>query len=196
MITMGPRKSTVEAWRAQGMRFVVPRALRTLDIPYDFPRQPQVWPAVDFRMIPTFEEKVLEHKDGHYIVQDWMGAITEISDTYDYTYIRSAKDFVTRKWHKFPVESRADFAQMKTRYNPNDPARFAPDFREQCRTLTQRDYPMRLGFAGPFWQLREWCGFEPLCMLFMDDLAFVEEMTAFGRFRCRGSDTHARTLCP
>ena len=182
MITMGPRKSTVEAWRAQGMPASDSwfRALcSTLDIPYDFPRQPQVWPAVDFRMIPMFEEKVLEHKDGHYIVQDWMGNITEISDEYDYTYIRNAIDFVTRKWHKFPVESRADFAQMKTRYNPNDPARFAPDFREQCRTLTQRDYPMRLGFAGPFWQLREWCGFEPLCMLFMDDLAFVEEMTAF-----------------
>ena len=55
-------------------------------------------------MIPTFEEKVLEHKDGHYIVQDWMGAITEISDEFDYTYIRSAKDFVTRKWHRFPVQ--------------------------------------------------------------------------------------------
>ncbi|OQA30800.1 MAG: Adenylate cyclase 1 [Betaproteobacteria bacterium ADurb.Bin341] len=49
-------------------------------------------------MIPTFEEKVLEHKNGHYIVQDWMGAVTEISDKYDYTYIRNAIDFVTRRW--------------------------------------------------------------------------------------------------
>jgi len=36
-------------------------------------------------MIPEFEEKVLEHRDGAYVVQDWMGAIVEISDTYDYT---------------------------------------------------------------------------------------------------------------
>ena len=56
------------------------------------------------KMIPIFEEKVLEHRDGHYIVQDWMGAITEISDQFDYTYIRSAKDFVTRHWHSLPGE--------------------------------------------------------------------------------------------
>ena len=54
---------------------------------------------------------MLEHHDGHYIVQDWMGAITEISDEYDYTYIRSPKDFVTRKWHRFPAQNRADWEE-------------------------------------------------------------------------------------
>ena len=58
-----------------------------------------------------------------------MGNITEISDEYDITYIRQAIDFVTRKWHKFPVENRADFEEMKKRYNPRDPARHAA-----CRT--------------------------------------------------------------
>jgi len=47
-------------------------------------------------MMPTFEEKVLERRNGHLIIQDWMGAITEISDEYDFTYIRAARDFVTR----------------------------------------------------------------------------------------------------
>ena len=46
-------------------------------------------PGINFRMIPTFGEKVLEHRDGHYVVQDWMGNITEISGEYDFTYIRS-----------------------------------------------------------------------------------------------------------
>jgi uroporphyrinogen-III decarboxylase len=82
-------------------------------------------------MNPTFEEKVLEHKDGHYIVQDWMGNITEISDEYDFTYIRSAKDVVA------------------------------------------------IRFSGPFWQMREWCGFEPLCMMFIDQPDLVEEMAGF-----------------
>ncbi|MCX7827477.1 MAG: hypothetical protein N2689_18255, partial [Verrucomicrobiae bacterium] len=31
-------------------------------------------------------------------------------------------------------------------------------------------------FPGPFWQLREWCGFEKLCVLFLDDPDFVREM--------------------
>ena len=86
------------------------------------PPQPvydRVDPGVSFRMIPTFEEKVLEHKDGHYIILDWMGNTIEISDEYDYTYIREARDFVTRRWIKFPVENRNDFEEMKERYNPS-----------------------------------------------------------------------------
>ncbi len=70
------------------------------------PRQP-TQPRVDLGV----SCKMLEHRDGHYIVQDWMGAITEISDEYDYTYIRSPKDFVTRKWHRFPVQNRADWEE-------------------------------------------------------------------------------------
>ena len=81
--------------------------------------RPRVHLGVSFIMIPTFQEKVLAHRDGHYIVQDWMGAITEISDTYDYTYIRAAKDFVTRKWHRFPVVSREDWEKkIRWRYDP------------------------------------------------------------------------------
>ena len=32
----------------------------------------------DFRMTPLFEEKVLEQKNGHYVVCDWMGNVVEI----------------------------------------------------------------------------------------------------------------------
>jgi uroporphyrinogen decarboxylase len=45
--------------------------------------------------------------------------------------------------------------------------------------MKDRDYLTTVGFAGPFWQLREWCGFEPLCMAFLDDPEFVREMIAF-----------------
>jgi hypothetical protein len=50
-----------------------------------------------------------------------MGNITEISDEYDYTYIMEPKDFVTRKWHAFPVKSREDFEEMKGRHDSEDP---------------------------------------------------------------------------
>jgi uroporphyrinogen decarboxylase len=135
--------------------------------------------GVSFQMIPTFEEKVLEHRDGHYIVQDWMGAITEISDEYDYTYIRSAKDFVTRKWHRFPVQDRDDWARMRERYDPHAPGRFPEDFEERCQALQDRDYVASIHFNGPFWQLREWCGMEGLCTLMADDPVFVTGMVRF-----------------
>ena len=93
-----PRESTLAAWHTQGLpEDVYWRAhlLQLLGI-QEQPTSPYVALGASFTMIPTFEEKVLEHRDGHYLVQDWMGAITEISDRFDYTYIRSARDFVTR----------------------------------------------------------------------------------------------------
>ena len=177
----GPRESTLAAWHRQGLpegRNYYEVLLEILGIEPE-PTQSKVNLGVSFQMIPKFEEKVLEHKDGHYIVQDWMGAITEISDEYDYTYIRSAKDFVTRKWHKFPVENRKDWEEMKTRYDPNTPGRFPEDFQQRCQVLQDRDYVVGFGINGPFWQLREWCGFENLCMLMLDDPDFVQEMVDF-----------------
>lgn len=189
----GPRESTLKAWRSQGLpanRRWNDFLYEQLGLPRDEFRQERLSPGVDFRMLPRFEEKVLEHKDGHYIVLDWMGNITEISDEYDYTYIRQAKDFVTRRWLKFPVENRADFEEMKKRYDPETPGRFPEDFTERCKKLRQRDYPVLLRVAGPFWQLREWCGFEPLCMFFIDDPDFVREMCAFWE------DFVSQTLAP
>ncbi len=186
------RKSTREVWHRQGLpegRDPMEALRAELGIPQPAPG-PRVSPGVSFRMIPTFEEKVLEHRDGHYIVQDWMGNVTEISDQYDYTYIRNAIDFVTRKWHKFPVENRADFEAMKKRYDPEAPGRFPDDFRERCRKLRDRDYPVAVSVAGPFWQMREWCGFEPLCMFFIDDPDFIREMAAFW------TEFISRTLAP
>jgi uroporphyrinogen-III decarboxylase len=135
--------------------------------------------GVSFKMIPTFEEKVLEHRDGHYIVQDWMGAITEISDRYDYTYIRSAKDFVTRKWHRFPVQNRADWENMKWRFDPEHAERFPPDFEKRTLILRDRERVLQLSINGPFWQLREWCGFEGLCLLMTEQPDLVQEMVDF-----------------
>jgi hypothetical protein len=175
----GPRESTLRAWHQQGLPegvHYMAYLLELLGIERE-QTQPHVPLDVSFKMIPTFEEKVLEHQDGHYVVQDWMGAITEISDEYDYTYIRRAKDFVTRKWHRFPVLDREDWEErMKWRYDPYHPERFPDDFEERCAALKDRDYPVTVSINGPFWQMREWVGMENLCMLMLDDPEFVHEM--------------------
>ncbi len=179
----GPRESTLKVWHEQGLpaeRHHLDVLAEMLDVPREAFDGVAFLPEA-FRMIPTFEEKVLEHKDGHYIVQDWMGAITEISDTYDYTYIRSAKDFVTRKWHKFPVESRADWENMTWRYNPNDPARLSEAFWEAARGAEASGRAVAISINGPFWQMREWLGMENLCLRMADDPDFVLEMAEFWR---------------
>jgi uroporphyrinogen decarboxylase len=145
---------------------------------YD-PMPPDAFEHPNVRMIPWFEEKVLEHKNGHYIIQDWMGAILEISDKYDYTYIRNAIDFVTRRWIKCPVETPDDWAEMKKRYDPNAPERVKTYTPEEVAAINSRGRFISVHVNGPFWQLREWMGFEGLCIAMLDEPDFVMEMIEF-----------------
>ena len=181
----GPRESTRAIWRTQGL----PEDANWSDYLWDLlgiEREPRV-PDVDlglywdtFRMKPQFEEKVLEHREGHYLVQDWMGNITEISDTYDYTYIRNAIDFVTRKWHDAPVHNRAEWEErMVWRYDPDEPGRLPEDFVERAKLLKDRNFPVSITVPGPFWQMREWLGFEGLCYLMADDPEFIDHLVDF-----------------
>jgi len=144
------RKSTLEAWRKQGLPPGVEdyhgHVRQLLGIPPEDCARLRVDPGIDFRMIPQFEEKVLDHRQstragvpGVLVVQDWKGNICEISDEFDVTYLRNAIDFVTRSWVRCPVESRSDWPEMAARYNLDDPARFPADFAQRCRQLKERE---------------------------------------------------------
>jgi uroporphyrinogen decarboxylase len=178
----GGRESTRNRWYREGL----PREVR--DISEHAYRQvggklewPEDGPGFRFneRMIPQFEEKVIEKKGDTQIVQDWKGNICEIGSQYTVEYLRGAIDFVTRRWVKCPVENRRDWEEMKKRYNADDPARFPDHPAETGKALAKRRYPMGTNFPGPFWQLREWMGFEGLCTMLYDDRDLVIEMIAF-----------------
>ena len=174
-----PRESTLKVWKTQGLDRPCTDALADM-----LGLSGEAFLKVDYldvstRMIPAYEPLILEHRDGHYLIRDHMGATVEISDQYDASYLRQAKDFVTRKWHKFPVTSRDDWLEMKKRYDPENPERFPSDFSEQCSKWKSRDTLLALIFNGVFWQLREWCGMENLCMMMVDDPALVLEMADF-----------------
>jgi uroporphyrinogen decarboxylase len=176
-----PRESTLAAWRTQGLaagrdwREALAEALGLAREP----ARPAPDLGVDFRMIPQFTEEVLERRDGHLVVRDWKGNVCEIADRYDVTYLRTAKDFVTRRWLRCPVETREDWEAMKGRYAVDAPGRFPDDFADRCRRARDRETILRVGFPGPFWQMREWMGFEGLCVAMIERPDLVEEMAAF-----------------
>lgn len=178
----GARQSTLNNWHKQGLPPEVSDYVgfvrKLLDIePETGTRPPDS--GIDFRMIPQFEEKVIERRPGSLIVQDWKGNVCEISDEFDVTYLRNPVDFVTRSWIRCPVESRNDWEEMARRYDVNDPSRFATDFQDRAAGIRNRTRPKGLTINGPFWQLREWLGFENLCMLLLDDPDFAMEMVRF-----------------
>ena len=177
----GPRESTLAAWRRQGL----PEGADWQDLVREIigiepvPRGDRSHVSIRHTMIPEFEEKVIEEREDSLVVQDWKGNVCEISKKYDVTYLRSARDFVTRSWIKCPVESWDDWEAMKTRYDPDDPARVPQDDAELGRQMADRDYAAGVHVHGPFWQMREWLGFENLCTTFLDDPALIADMVDF-----------------
>ncbi|MCX7805149.1 MAG: hypothetical protein N3A38_08165 [Planctomycetota bacterium] len=176
-----PRESTLRVWRRQGL----PEGADYRDAlaaAAGIPPEAMAGyadPGLDLRALPRFEEKVLSRRNGRCVVQDWNGNVVEISDGFDPGYLRSARDFVTRRWVKLPVESRGDWEDMKRRYDPDSPGRYPEDFEARCRRLRAENCVVRACVQGPFDKLREWIGFEGLCTMLLDDPDFVREMVAF-----------------
>jgi uroporphyrinogen decarboxylase len=176
------RKSTREAWHKQGLPENITNineyAYRQAGGKLDWPEGGEGF-NVEERMIPQFEEKVIERKERSQIVQDWKGNICEIGNEFTIEYLRNALDFVTRRWIKCPVENRSDWDDMKKRYNADDTSRMPKNPAELGKKLKNRTWPITISFSGPFWQLREWLGFENLCMMFYDDPDLVRDMISF-----------------
>jgi uroporphyrinogen decarboxylase len=176
------RQSTRARWYSEGLpedvanynRYAYELAGGELPAPESGPGFP-----VNERMIPIFEEKVIEEREDSRIVQDWKGNICEIGKEYTVEHLRNAIDFVTRRWVKCPVESDEDWQDMKRRYDPATPGRLPADAADLKVRLADREHPITLHFSGPFWQLREWLGFEDLCMAFYDKPALIQDMLDF-----------------
>jgi hypothetical protein len=179
------RKSTLKRWHAEGLPAEVTGvdeiaafAYRTAGGREELPVAGDGFP-VNVRMIPQFEEKVLEHRGNTQVVQDWKGNVCEIGSEFDATYLRNPVDFVTRRWIRCPVGSRSDWLDIARRYDPADPSRLPGDAAERSRRLVDRAWAVSLDIPGPFWQLREWLGFERLCTLFYDDQPFLRQLIGF-----------------
>ncbi len=198
------RESTLETWREQGLPSGISAyneyAYRQAggELPWPTPdsepwlSRPQgacgisaavACPSfpVQERMIPAFEEKILEQREDSKIVQDWKGNVCEISDEFTVQHLRDPIDFCTRRWINCPVESREDWEEMKERYDPDHPDRLPDNLEGIGAELKDRSWPLEVTFPGPFWQMREWMGFEALCRYLYDDPELVSDMMDFWR---------------
>jgi len=186
----GPRKSTFDAWRKQGLGEAQVADWRAFV-------GEEGWIGigkVDQMPLPRFEERVLEQHGNKKVWVDFMGV--KRLDHVD----PATPGFVTRSYLEFPVKNRADFLEMARRYDPTDPRRYLPEGVEAPssdpatwpvdpddtsvfinRRRICNEGPDLVGFVayGPYWRLRDWCGFEGLSMMFHDRPRLVHEMMEF-----------------
>ena len=186
----GPRQSTFDAWMKQGLT----------------QEQRDHWRAfvgedgstgighVKTTPVPAFEKKILERRGNKMIWIDELGA--KRVDHID----PATPGFITRSYLEFPVKNRDDFLEMKKRHNPRDPRRCLGDdttetssnpedwqvdpenkdiFLNRVDICRESADPVTFTARGLFWTLRDWCGFEGLCMMFCDQPDLVHEMMDF-----------------
>lgn len=161
------RESTMREWLKQGY----PEGIN----PTDYFSMDTIWIDVpfDIRMLPRFEEKIIEQTDRYKIWIDDLGALRK-----DFTDIENP-GFVTRSWLKFPVESRSDFLEIKKRYDHADTNRFPIDFAAKAIAFNNMPVPVKISIPFLFWTARDWMGFENLCMAFYDKPVLLHEMFEF-----------------
>jgi hypothetical protein len=161
-----PRKSTMDAWYKQGYpRNVSINELTGMD------RQEGL--GINLGPVPAFEERILEEDGTHIIWIDSTGA-----RRIDHKHLPTP-GFQTRKWLEFPVKNRADWAEMKKRFDPTSPERYPKDWAARVMRFKNRDFIVNKAFPSMFWAVRDWVGFEGLCMMVLDDPMFVHEMMEY-----------------
>ncbi len=161
-----PRESTMSAWYYQGLKHGV-------DLKQVMGYDHWEFVPVDLLPLPRFEQITLEEDEDKKIWIDELG--TKRIDHKN----PATPGFVTRSWLEFPVKNRSDFEKMKRRYQPDTKGRFLDNWPDYVTSHKDRCYVLQLTVYGPFWRVRDWVGFENICMLCATDPVFVHDMMEY-----------------
>ncbi len=131
---------------------------------------PRTGVPVNLGPIPGFEYQVLEETDEHRVVIDSDGAKKILPKDGHSTIPR---------YLEFPVKDRASWEQFKQRLDPHHPARYPADWDEHVKHINASDAPVVVSCGSLFGWLRNWAGFEGICVMAMDDPLLVEEMVDY-----------------
>jgi uroporphyrinogen decarboxylase len=125
--------------------------------------------GVSTGLVPLFEERVLEDRGDHEVVQQDNGVrvlrkkfMGSIPQPQGHLLVDRAS------WNK----------HYKPRLDPADPARYPADWDERVRSWTdpERDTVIALPGGSLYGWLRDWMGMEALSLVVYDDPAWFEEM--------------------
>ena len=130
--------------------------------------------SIDQWMLPRYERRVLAEDDE---------TVTKLTDCGVVTREFKSPDAMSIPEHiEYPVKTRADWEELKKRFDPADPARFGDDWAGRCERW-RRDAPVLLFKASRqpslFGFVRELLGPERALFAFHDDPELVHDMMEF-----------------
>jgi len=165
------RGATMDAWVAQGYpRGVDPKDFFALDS-YIYGEGSPI--PVSMEMYPMFEPETLELHETYKIWRDRQGIIRKDALTIEH------EGFVTRSYISHPVCDKKSFEQMKKRYIAADPGRIVPCYEGRREGTDENTAHTYMAIPFLFWTVRDWVGFENLCVMFYDQPGLVKEMFEF-----------------
>ena len=171
----GPWPQTVQRWREEGL----PEDRNwPADAPGSAPDPREAaGPRID--MMPPFEQEVLEEDDRTETIRRPDGRVTRALKEGTLNGVRTCMD----QYLDAPVHNKADFDELKFRYQADGPERYPEDWDERAERWKERDFPVGLmgqgAHLGLYMQLRSWMGTEQLSMAFYDQPMLVHEMLDF-----------------
>jgi len=128
--------------------------------------------------LPPFDFEKLEEDERYVVFRDGDGTVHKALKEGTVRGTRLSMD----QYIKFAVETPADFAEMKKRYNPASPQRYPADWGSQVARWKTRDCPLCLlqnASFGFYSMARRWMGTENLSLAFYDYPAMMHEMMEF-----------------
>ena len=118
-------------------------------------------------LFPLFEEKILEEKGEHLIIQDEGGVI----------YEKHKSSSSIPKYLKFPIETRDDWAKFKVEHlDPENPDRIEAQVLEKTKKWHEEGLPIRVGTISLYGVLRNCMGVENISVAIMEEREWIEEM--------------------
>ena len=163
----GPWPSALRRWQRE--------ALGAGNSPPQFAEcENRVQCGVDLWMLPRYEERVI-CEDEEFV--------TKLSDRGVVMRTLKSRDTMSMPEHiEYPVKTRADWKELKRRYDPAHPARFPNDWDERCEKW-RKNGPILI-FQGPrspslFGFIRELMGPERTLYAFYDEPDLVHDMMEY-----------------
>jgi hypothetical protein len=126
------------------------------------------WLPIDDGIRPAFQPRVLEETAEEEVIRDAHGVTLR-----QRKHMRSIPQYI-----RFPVQTMADYDELRPRLDGADPARYEPDFDEDLRCRRARGEIVGLSFPAFFGFPRDIMGLESWCAAFYEQPELVERIIA------------------